>query len=280
MRRPTFSIITATLNAKDAISEIATSLASQTCRDFNWIVEDAQSTDGTLEEVSKYKSSVPELLIFSQKDSGVYDAWNKALDNAGDCLGDWCIFLGAGDSLANENVLAKVRELLLETSDEVKICTGSAIFISIDGIKTAYCIGSSEEAYKNLWWKMVANAATFYRRECLIAEKFDNTYKITGDYEFCSRVLKSARELKKIDFLVSYVRAGGLSESADGRNRVLCAKEHYRVFKTHHSGSVYKTAVALYYLYKLQCYVFLNSFPLGRGIILINRKVKGFFHRK
>ncbi len=278
--RPTFSIITATLNAREAISEIATSLASQTCRDFNWIIEDAESTDGTLEEVERFRSALPEVLVFSQKDSGVYDAWNKAMESAGERLGDWCIFLGAGDALASKDVLVKARDLLLEISDAVKIATGSAIFISIEGEKTYLDIGSGEEAYKKLWLKMAINPASFIRRECLIAEKFDKTYKIAGDYEFFSRVLKSEREIQKIDCLVSTIREGGLSTSADARNRLLCAKERYRAFKTHHSGNVYKTTVALYRLQKAKLFLFLNRFPIGRVTIRIRRKVKNSFRKK
>src|SRR5688500_8811110 len=91
---PRFSIITSTFNAAAALPSTAQSLARQTCRDFEWIVMDAASRDGTAEVARGFGELVTTLV--SEPDRGIYDAWNKALPRL---RGEWVLFLGAGDSL-------------------------------------------------------------------------------------------------------------------------------------------------------------------------------------
>lgn len=77
---PFFTIITSTYNAEKALPPLLESLASQTCHDFNWIVQDGSSSDATMQIVEQYRNRLPEILADSRKDRGIYDAWNKALD--------------------------------------------------------------------------------------------------------------------------------------------------------------------------------------------------------
>ena len=77
---PFFSIITSTYNAEETLPPLLESLASQTCRDFNWIVQDGSSSDATMQLVEGYRDRLPEIFADSRKDCGIYDAWNKALD--------------------------------------------------------------------------------------------------------------------------------------------------------------------------------------------------------
>ena len=96
---PFFTIITSTYNASATLPRLLDSLASQTCRDFNWIVQDGASSDATMQIVEQYHDRLPEILADSGRDKGIYDAWNKALDHWKDNLGEWIIFLGADDTL-------------------------------------------------------------------------------------------------------------------------------------------------------------------------------------
>ena len=102
---PFFTIITSTYNAAATLPHLLDSLASQTCRDFNWIVQDGASSDATIQIVEQYRDRLPEVLTDSGKDSGIYDAWNKAIDRWQDKMGEWILFLGADDKLADVNVL-------------------------------------------------------------------------------------------------------------------------------------------------------------------------------
>ena len=91
---PFFTIITSTYNAAATLPRLLDSLASQTCRDFNWIVQDGASSDATIQIVEQYRDRLPEVLADSGKDSGIYDAWNKAIDRWQDKMGEWVLFFG------------------------------------------------------------------------------------------------------------------------------------------------------------------------------------------
>src|SRR3954468_20203867 len=100
-RQPSlFSIVTVVLNDCEGLQRTHRSLNDKTCRDFDWIVVDGGSHDGT-----------PEYLAANQRDSawwrsapdrGLYDAMNIGLSAA---VGEYVIFLNAGDTLAEADTL-------------------------------------------------------------------------------------------------------------------------------------------------------------------------------
>jgi glycosyltransferase involved in cell wall biosynthesis len=91
-QRATISVITATYNAVEHLPRLIESLRGQTDRDFEWVVADGASDDGTLELLR----SVTDLniVISSQADFGIYDALNRAIDQSS---GEYYIVCGADD---------------------------------------------------------------------------------------------------------------------------------------------------------------------------------------
>ena len=85
-----FSIITVCLNASNTIKRCMESVANQTFKDYEHIVIDGKSTDGTLNVLSKYVNAN----ITSEEDDGIYFAMNKGLELA---KGEYVIFLNADD---------------------------------------------------------------------------------------------------------------------------------------------------------------------------------------
>ncbi len=94
------SIITICYNIKDEIARTCESIVNQTWQDFEWIVVDGGSTDGTLEVLEKYKSRIN--IFISEKDEGIYDAMNKGILKAS---GEYLNFMNGGDEFYQENVL-------------------------------------------------------------------------------------------------------------------------------------------------------------------------------
>ena len=126
---PFFTIITSTYNAAATLPRLLDSLASQTCRDFNWIVQDGASSDNTMQIVEQYRDHLPEILANSDKDSGIYDAWNKAIDRWQDNMGEWVLFLGADDRLVSEDILAKVQEQISNLPEDIIFAAGDMIYL-------------------------------------------------------------------------------------------------------------------------------------------------------
>src|SRR5947209_4479772 len=91
-QRCLISVIIPTFNLKACIRKCLESLREQTFRDFEILVIDGGSTDGTIKIVQEFASSFPRLTWRSEKDRGVYDAMNKGVAMA---RGDWVYFLGS-----------------------------------------------------------------------------------------------------------------------------------------------------------------------------------------
>ncbi len=100
---PLISIITITFNAEKCILPTLESVYRQTYRNYEHIIIDGASTDGTLTEARKY----PDLRILSERDKGLYDAMNKGLDMA---RGRYLLFLNAGDTFHSDKTLAAYAE--------------------------------------------------------------------------------------------------------------------------------------------------------------------------
>ena len=138
---PFFTIITSTYNAAATLPRLLDSLASQTCQDFNWIVQDGASSDTTMHIVEQYRNRLPEILADSSKDSGIYNAWNKAIDRWQDKMGKWILFLGADDRLADVNVLQRVQEKINRADANTLFAAGN---IDICNISTEKIIKKFE----------------------------------------------------------------------------------------------------------------------------------------
>jgi len=97
---PRFSIVTATYNAADALPRLIKSLQAQTDQDFEWVVADGDSTDGTLELLEEAGKTL-RIKIDSRPDFGIYDALNRAIKMAD---GDYYLTMGADDELYPETI--------------------------------------------------------------------------------------------------------------------------------------------------------------------------------
>ena len=74
---PKISIVTACLNSESTIEKTIKSVLGQSYDNIEYIIIDGGSTDGTLDIINKYKDKLS--YIVSEKDNGIYDAFNKGL---------------------------------------------------------------------------------------------------------------------------------------------------------------------------------------------------------
>ena len=125
------SIITINRNNAAGLEKTMFSVASQTCKDFEYIVVDGASTDGSVEVIKKLESEFAHLKWVSEPDSGIYNAMNKGIRMA---TGDYIQILNSGDILANFEVVAKMFKSL-ESISYPDIMYGNMIKDSINGKK-------------------------------------------------------------------------------------------------------------------------------------------------
>ena len=117
---PKLSIITINLNNAEGLRKTIPSVISQTYCDFEYIVIDGGSTDGSVDVIKKYADKLSYWV--SEPDAGIYNAMNKGIRKAG---GEYCQFLNSGDWL----VAPDVTERMAKDMPDCAICYGNMITI-------------------------------------------------------------------------------------------------------------------------------------------------------
>ena len=196
-----FSIVTVCFNAELCIGEAMRSLASQSFRDFEWLVVDGASTDRTLEVVSSDARLTPR--IISEPDKGIYDAMNKGVALA---RGDYVFFLNADDQFAGPDVLKNVAAAL-ESTGSPQILIGRIWHtFAHHRVLRDY----SHLSYSRLLIDSICHQATFAKRELLKASGgFDLQYRLCGDYDWFLRALRSGASYAYCEEIVANFSGDG-----------------------------------------------------------------------
>lgn len=222
------TVITPTFNSEKTISENVNSVLSQSYRNFEHIIIDNCSEDSTLEIISElYKENncTDKLIIISEKDEGISDAFNKGIKNSS---GDIITILNGDDKYFYNGVFADVVKTF--NNNEVLFVHGNILF-------------QDEKFGSNLRRPLLCDVKVampfnhptmFLRKE--IFDKigyFDTSYRYSMDFEFICRISK-AFELSKISFYLKsqpmvVMNAGG----ASWNNEIESIKETKRALKTH-----------------------------------------------
>ena len=117
------SVITVCFNEKN-IERTCESIVKQTNQDFEWIVIDGGSTDGTLDILEKYKDRIN--VFVSEPDSGIYNAMNKGIKRSS---GEYLNFMNGGDEFASIDVIDKFLNLGSEY-DNADVIYGNMNYIN------------------------------------------------------------------------------------------------------------------------------------------------------
>lgn len=223
------SIIIATYNAGNTIERCLNSIIPQLTSQCELIIIDGASTDYTMSILKKYKAHINYLL--SEKDNGIYDAWNKGIKIA---QGDWIMFVGADDVLikgAIEFYLNKINGDFIPPDTEY-ICAIND-YVKSDGtfIKS---IGGSPKWDMMRYYMVAAHVASLHNKKLLFdtVGLYNTDLKICSDYEL---LLRKGKNLKYIhyDKHIACMQSGGMSFS------VSAIRETYIVRKIHHTIPLY-----------------------------------------
>lgn len=179
--RPTFSIITVTWRDLEGLRTTAASVQAQTDQDFEWIVIDGASDDGTPEWLSALRT--PTANWSSEKDGGIYDAMNKGLDRAN---GSYLVFLNAGDAFAAPDVLSRVHERIDTAAPD--LVYGDSVDVRPDGERLY------RPARRPEWIRFgmfTSHQAMIYRRDHAPRLRYDLRFRLSGDYGYTAAFLST-----------------------------------------------------------------------------------------
>lgn len=212
------SIITVTLNAASTLRDTMESIVKQTYRDFELVIVDGGSTDGTLELLKEYKPYIGTLI--SEKDKGIYDAMNKGVKAA---KGDILFFLNAQDTLYSPEVLNEVRKRF-EMSDRPQIVFGDIFLTNKANYPLELLLFKPDEVCSN---KDKGHTDPGICHQCIFYKKslfdklggYDLQYPVYADYDFNIRSFIHARNAYAyIPLTIATFDLGGVSTLRDQKH--------------------------------------------------------------
>ncbi len=202
-----FSIITVNLNNRPGLERTVSSVISQTNQDYELIIIDGGSTDGSVDIILHYKSHISYWV--SEKDKGIYHAMNKGISAAS---GEYCYFLNSGDYLVRNTLF----EDLLKMDLGADIVSGNLLRIRKNG-KYRTIMPHDKPTLHKLCIHSLSQQATLIRRE-LFNEigLYNESYRIVSDFDFFLKALISFKKsYQKIDINFSYFNLNGISNNPD-----------------------------------------------------------------
>lgn len=197
------SVITISYNAASCIEETIKSVINQTYQDFEYIIVDGNSNDGTVEIIQKYHPYISKWI--SEPDKGIYNAMNKAVRMAN---GEYCIFMNAGDTFLHDKVLYEVDKYL-ET--DIDIISGNNIITKGNKLIT-YSKAPRTITFNHLFNSSLCHQATFIKRELLIENPYDESLRMVSDWKFWIQtiVLKNS-SYKNVNIDICNFDASGIT---------------------------------------------------------------------
>jgi len=219
----TIAFVIAVYNGAATLERTLDSLAAQTRRPDQVIVMDGGSTDGTQQILARRSDVVT--LWRSEKDAGIYDAWNKALAHAS---AEWVAFLGSDDYLWDEHVLQRLEDILATVPADVPFVYGRLMEVDASGAVVGQRGQPWVDCKASFAFAMpLPHPGMLHRRSaCFAAGGYDPRYRIAGDYALLRPVLMKHAPLF-VDLVVAAAQEGGISTRAD--KRVLSVREAGRV---------------------------------------------------
>lgn len=215
------TIITVCLNSADTIEKTIKSVISQDYTEKEYILVDGGSTDGTIEIIKKYSTSIAKWV--SEPDQGIFDAMNKGIGMA---VGDVIGFLNSDDWYL-DSALKSVCTVFQEKDCDCVCCDN--LVIRKDGKEE--CYDASEVPLEDMYKRMIYyHSAIFAKKEMFDREdNFDLQYKIAADYDWMLRIMKKGARVCYLHRPVFTFCYGGISSV----NEIACAKEAWEIAIRH-----------------------------------------------
>ena len=226
MRSPMFSILVVSLNPGDKLMETMRSVAEQTYTDYEVIVKDGGSKDGSPDALRSYlqgQALAEQVRILEQPDTSIYDGMNQA---TGAARGEYLYFLNCGDVFASEEALEQAaREIERNAGQSPSLIFYGDIYDALRGQVVASNPHMDDFAcYRNV----PCHQACLYHHSLFAERGYNPGYRVRADYEhflWCY-FRKKARPLYIPVTLASY-EGGGFSETPENRKR--SAREHKEI---------------------------------------------------
>ena len=206
-----YSIITVNYNNRDGLRRTIESVIHQSYRDFEYIVIDGGSTDGSADVLQEYDDQITYWV--SEKDDGIYNAMNKGIAQA---KGDYLNFMNSGDCFFADNILEKVSSY----KSSADFIVGKDYHFNESIHQGHASVQPSRTTMIHFFVSTLDHQSCFIKRELFNNSPYREDYRLVSDWIFFTE--KIVGEGKHVDFIPDIVcrrEEGGLSEQQWEKNR-------------------------------------------------------------
>lgn len=209
------SIITINYNNLEGLKKTVESVISQSYTEFEYIVIDGGSTDGSKEFLETKQQQISYWI--SEKDSGIYNAMNKGVKVSN---GEYLVFLNSGDHF-NDNDSLTNAVAHLDTTDLISFDTkmihdnGSFIYST-----------PSKLDFAHMYYKSIPHPSTFIKRDLFTkVGVYDESLKIVSDWKFfLMAICQYNCTVKTVSETIAVQYAGGVSSLPQNQHKVLAER--------------------------------------------------------
>ncbi|MGN1255691.1 MAG: glycosyltransferase family 2 protein [Bacteroidaceae bacterium] len=243
-QKPLITIATVTYNAAQTLERTLLSVASQDYPRIEHLIVDGCSTDRTLSVVQQYvaentRTSHPHhIRLISEPDNGLYDAMNKAINNAS---GDYLVFLNAGDCLHDVSTISQAvacADWQKGDSRNPAVLYGETDLVDAEGRFLRHRRLSAPERLTSrsfLNGMLVCHQSFYVRTDLARLIPYDLRYRFSADYDWCIRMMLRA-EKRRLEMINTHlILTDYLSEGMTTRNHKASLMERLRIM-AHHFG--------------------------------------------
>ena len=235
-----FTIVTCTFNAEHELQRTLDSVFHQSYADVEHLILDGLSHDRSVEMAQTYKQRSDEartgheVVVCSERDSGLYDAMNKGIARA---AGDYIVFLNAGDTFPSEATLEHIAHSIGDGEALPGVIYGDTDIVNDEG---RFLRHRRLQPPAKLTWRSFRNGMlvchqAFYVLTTLAKDNpYNLNYRFSADVDWCIRVMKEAERrhltLKNVDEVVVNYLDGGMTE----KNHRASLRERFSVMRRHY----------------------------------------------
>ena len=170
-----YSIITVNFNNKEGLRKTIESVIHQTFRDFEFIVIDGGSTDGSADILKEYDAHINYWI--SEPDGGIYQGMNKGITKA---TGEYLNFMNSGDCFYDENVLQHIYDKQLVCD----IIVGKDYHYNSQTQQGFSTILPPRISMLTFYIQTLPHQSSFFKRELFDNTLYDESLKIVADIKF------------------------------------------------------------------------------------------------
>lgn len=198
------SIITINYNNKQGLEETINSVIAQNFSDYEYIIIDGGSNDGSKDVILKYSDKISYWV--SEPDRGIYHAMNKGIQKAN---GEYLHFLNSGDVYYNSSVL---KSIFNNRTYNTGIIRGIQIIKNKEGNVEWHNHGNKRITFYDLYWHTIQHQSTFISKN--LFKKYglyDENYKIISDWLFFAQLILNDEKTEFVNIPVVLFDTSGIS---------------------------------------------------------------------